>query len=268
MKLSCVIPAYKDPYVIPTIKSLLDNSKLGDEMEVVVVLDGFWPEFDLVYDKRVIYVHLGKNRGMRGAINAGIDVAQGKYILRSDQHCMFAPGYDKQLVGDMERKCRKNDWIMTCTRYFLDPEKWERMDIEPVNHEKLVIQGDKKFSGARWRSRDEKYKDRPITETMAMQGSMWIMPKEWFMNVIYPLNTERYGQMYQDSHEMIFKTWKAGGKMVLNKNTWFAHKHRSFLKGRHEGTKENPSIRDESGKNCLKDWRDYYEKEIRPKWNI
>jgi glycosyltransferase involved in cell wall biosynthesis len=268
MKLSCVVPAYRDPYVIPTIKSLLDNSKLDKEMEVVVVLDGFWPEFKLVEDSRVIYVHLGKNRGMRGAINAGVSVARGEYILRSDQHCMFAPGYDKQLVSDMERKCRRNDWIMTCTRYFLDPEKWERMDIEPANHEKLVIQGGKKFSGSRWRSRDKKLKDKPITETMAMQGSMWIMPKSWWEKVIKELQTEGYGQMYQDSHEMIFKTWKAGGKMVLNKNTWFAHKHRSFVKGRHEGTKENPVDRERGWKYALDTWKDYYDKEIRPKWNI
>lgn len=268
MKLSCVIPAYKDPYVIPTIKSLLDNSKLGSEMEIICVLDAFKPEFDLIEDPRIIYIHLGKNRGMRGAINAGVKVARGKYVLRSDQHCMFAPGYDKQLTDDLDKYCRKGDWIMTCTRYFLDPEKWERMDIEPVNYEKLVIQGGKKFSGVRWRERDKEYSHKQIGQTMAMQGSMWIMPRKWFMDVIYPLNTERYGQMYQDSHEMTFKTWKAGGKMVLNKNTWFAHKHRSFLKGRHEGTKANPSIRDQSGKNCLDDWREYYEKEIKPMFKI
>ena len=104
---------------------------------------------------------------------------------------------------------------MTCTRYFLDPEKWERMDIPPVNFEKLVIQGGKKFAGQRWRSRDKKLKDKPIAETMAMQGSMWIMPKVWWDDVIVELQTEGYGQMYQDSHEMIFKTWRAGGKMVL-----------------------------------------------------
>lgn len=263
MKLSCVIPAYKDPYVIPTVNSLLKNSELGDDMEVIVVLDGFWPEFELIEDPRVVYLHLGKNRGMRGAINAGVRLARGKYILRSDQHCMFAKGYDKILTRD----CKKN-WIMTCTRYFLDPEKWERMDVEPVNYEKLVIQGGKKFAGARWRERDKKNAHKKIDQTMAMQGSMWIMHKKWFMDVIYPLNTKRYGQMYQDSHEMIFKTWKAGGKMVLNKNTWFAHKHRSFLKGRHEGTKQNPSIREQSGKNCLEDWREYYEKEIKPMFKI
>lgn len=248
MKVSVVIPAYKDPYVTPTIKSLLDNSRLGEEMEVVVVLDGFWPRFDLPLDPRVIYVHLGGNRGMRGAINAGVDVARGKYILRSDQHCMFAPGYDKQLVGDLERKCRRNDWIMTCTRYFLDPEKWERMDIEPVNYEKLVIQGGRKFAGVRWRERDKTNAHKKIDQTMAMQGSMWIMPKKWFMDVIYPLDTKRYGQMYQDSHEMIFKTWKAGGKMVLNKTPGLRINTGVFSRVGMRGLNKTPQFENKVGK--------------------
>ena len=261
MKVSVVIPAYKDKYVIPTIHSLLDNSE--SELEVVVVIDGFIPDFQLVSDPRVRYVHLGSNRGMRGAINAGVAVARGEFILRSDQHCMFAKGYDKVLARD----CQPN-WIMTATRYFLDPVKWERMDLPPVQTEKLVIQGKEKFSGQRWKSRDEQFKDEPLVESMAMQGSMWFMPHAWWDKVIVELQTEGYGQMYQDSHEMIFKTWKAGGKLMLNKNTWFAHKHRSFIEGRHEGTKENSSLRGESGLYALKVWGDYYNQEIKPKWKI
>jgi glycosyltransferase involved in cell wall biosynthesis len=263
MKLSCVIPAYKDKYVVPTIDSLLDNSELGSDLEVIVVLDGFIPDFELKKDPRIVYVHLGKNVGMRGAINKGVSIARGEFILRSDQHCMFAKGYDKILTD----QCPK-DAIMTPMRYFLDPVKWERMDLPPVGYEKLVIQGGVKFSGQRWASRDEERKDIMIDETMAMQGSSWIMSKEWWDKVIIELQTEGYGQMYQDSHEMIFKTWKAGGKMLLNKNTWFAHKHRSFTEGRHEGTAENSSLRGESGLYALKVWKDYYENDIRKKWNI
>ena len=125
MKLSCIIPAYKDKYVVPTIESLLKNSELGNEMEVITVLDGFWPDFKIPDDPRCIYVHLGRNRGMRGAINAGVDISRGKYILRSDQHCMFGKGYGKIMIED----CKPN-WIMTAPQYYLDPVKWKRMDKE------------------------------------------------------------------------------------------------------------------------------------------
>src|SRR3990167_5746014 len=248
MRLSVVIPAYKDRLLKPTVRSLLDNSELEDNMEVVVVLDGYWPEPDIfIEDPRVKYVHLGKNRGMRGAINAGVSVARGRFIMRSDQHCMFAKGYDRVLTDTC-----KSDWIVTARRYLLDPVKWEVMDLPYVDYEKLVIQGGVKFSGQRWNSRTQERKDIMIDETMAMQGSMWLMSHSWWDKVIVELQTEGYGQMYQDSHEMIFKTWKAGGKMMLNKNTWFAHKHRSFVEGRHEGTKENPSLRGKSGLYALK----------------
>jgi|SRR3990167_3717861 len=264
MRLSVLIPAYKDPLVKKTVLSLLENSELGDNMEVVVVLDGYWPEPDIfVKDPRVRYAHLGRNRGMRGAINAGVSVARGRFLLRSDQHCMFAKGYDRILTDTCE-----SNWIVTPRRYFLDPVKWEVMDIPPIDYEKLVIQGGVKFSGQRWDSRTQERKDIMIDETMAMQGSAWLMPHAWWDKVIKELQTEGYGQMYQDSHEMIFKTWQAGGKMMLNKNTWFAHKHRSFVEGRHEGTKENPSLRNTSGLYALSVWKDYYEKEIKPKWKI
>lgn len=259
--LSVIIPAYKDPLVHKTIDSLLENAE--GEIEIIVVLDGYWPETPIKEDERIKVLHLGKNRGMRGAINAGVSIAKGEFLLRSDQHCMFAKGYDVVFTRD----CQPN-WIMTSTRYFLDPIKWERMDLPPINYEKLVIQGNQKFSGRPWRERDVERKDIMIDETMAMQGSMWVMPHAWWDKVIKELQTEGYGQMYQDSHEMIFKTWQAGGKMMLDKNTWFAHKHRSFVQGRHEGTSENPSLRNESGLYALNVWRDYYEKEVRPKWKI
>lgn len=263
VKLSVIIPDYRDPLLIPTIDSLLKSSELGDQLEIIAVFDGIWPQFELRMDPRVNYVHLGKNRGMRGAINAGVSVSRGEFIMRTDEHCMFGKGYDRILT----QTCEPN-WIVTATRYFLDPVKWECMDIPPVNYEKLVIQEGKKFSGQRWKERDKERKDVMLDETMAMQGSMWLMPRAWWDKVIGELQTEGYGPSYQDSHEMIFKTWKAGGHMMLNKNTWFAHKHRSFSRTHQEGSPENPSNREASWKYALDKWKPYYEREVLPKWQL
>ena len=259
--LSVIIPDWKDPLLVKTIDSLLLNAE--GEIEIVAVLDGHWPTFELRQDPRVRYVHLGRNRGMRGAINAGVLVSRGEFIMRTDEHCMFGKGFDKILT----ETCEPN-WIVTARRFYLDPVKWEVMDLPPVEHEKLVIQGGKKFAGQRWPSRDEEQKDVMISETMAMQGSMWLMPRKWWEEIIGELQTEGYGPLIQDSHEMVFKTWKNGGKLMLNKNTWFAHKHRSFPRTHNNGTEENPSRDDDGYAYALSVWGDYYEKEIRPKWGI
>jgi hypothetical protein len=200
---------------------------------------------------------------MRGAINAGVDVARGEFLMRTDEHCIFGQGYDRILT----ETCEPN-WIVTAKRFFLDPVKWEVMDLVPIEHEKLVIQGGIKFAGQRWPERDHWMRKVPISETMAMQGSMWVMPHMWWNEVIGELQTEGYGPLIQDSHEMIFKTWKAGGKMMLNKNTWYAHKHRSFPRTHNSGTQENPSKSEEGFVYALNTWRDYYEKEIKPRWKI
>lgn len=262
IKLSVIIPDYKDPLLIKTIDSLLEGSELGSELEIIAVLDGIWPVFELRIDSRVRYVHLGRNRGMRGAINAGVSVSRGEFIMRTDEHCMFAKGFDKAMTDVCE-----SNWIMTARRYYLDPIKWELMDIPYVDYEKLVIQDGKKFAGQKWLSRTEERKDIMIDETMAMQGSVWLMPHKWWNEVIGELQTEGYGPHYQDSHEMQFKTWKAEGKLMLNKNTWFAHKHRSFSRTHNDGTIENPANKEHGWKYALDTWGNYY-KEIKEKWRV
>ena len=254
--LSVIIPSFKDPLLIKTIDSILENAE-GD-IEIITILDGYWPSFELRQDPRVRYVHLGERVGMRRAINAGVKLARGEFIMRTDEHCMFAKGFDKIMTDS----CQPN-WIMTATRYFLDPIEWKVMDIPPYVHEKLKIRNGK-FEGQRWPSRDKELKDEPITETMAMQGSFWIMPKKWWDEVIVELDSENYGEMYQDQHEMIFKTWKAGGKMMLNKNTWFAHKHYSFPRTHSYGSQsDEPKI-----SYCIDTWGAYYQNVVVPKWKI
>lgn len=262
-KLSVVIPDYKDPLLMKTIGSLLEGSELGDQLEIIAVFDGYWPTFDLIQDPRVRYVHLGRNRGMRGAINAGVSVARGEFLMRTDEHCAFAKGFDKAMTD----VCKPN-WIMTARRYFLDPVKWEVMDLPYVDYEKLVIQEGKKFSGQPWRQRDIEHKDKMIDQTMAMQGSCWVMPHKWWNDVIGELDTEHYGPLIQDSHEMQLKTWQAGGKLVLNKNTWFAHKHRDFSRTHNNGTPENPADQERGYKYALDTWKDYYETKVRKIWSI
>jgi glycosyltransferase involved in cell wall biosynthesis len=259
IQLSVVIPSFKDPYLQKTIDSLINNSELGDKLEIIPVLDGYWPEIPLKDDDRVRVLHLGTNVGMRSAINAGVRISRGKFIMRTDEHCDFEKGFDKEMI----ETCPPNG-IITGVRYYLDPVNWVRMDKEPVIYEKLAVQtieDTKKFCGFPWPERDIERKDIPIDETMAMQGSVWVMPREWW-NKIGELDN-KYGSHYQDQHEMIFKTWKLGGKMMINKNKWYAHRHHKFPRTHqvsHGRMKQYSQI-------FYDEWQDYY-REIKKAWNI
>lgn len=257
-KVSCIIPSYKDPLLHKTIDSLLENAE--GEIEIIVALDGYWPSKPIKNDPRIRIVHLGKNRGMRGAINAAAALARGEFLMRTDEHCMFDKGFDRKLTERF-----KDDWIVYPVRYYLDPVKWEVMDIAPNVYNKLIIDtSHMKWSGVNWKSREEARKDKMIDESMAMQGSCWIMKKSWWDKVIKELQSEGYGTLYGDSHEMVFKTWKAGGRLMVNKYTWHAHKHRDFPRTHNTGSKESAP----GWLYSLNLWRDYYEKEIAPKWGL
>lgn len=241
--LSIVIPSYKDPLLHKTIDDLLINAT--GEIEIIAVLDGYWTA--VKQDPRVRVVHLGRNRGMRGAINAGVAVSRGEFLMRVDEHQRFGQGYDRILT----ETCEPN-WIVTPRRYFLDPVQWKIMDLPFVDYMKLKISGGK-FSGV-----VAPGDDQPIQESQAMQGSCWVMPHKWWDDVIGELQTEGYGPLIQDSHEMVFKTWKAGGKLMVNKNTWHAHKHRDFPRTHNNGTKENPANQEAGYAYALKVWEPYF----------
>lgn len=260
VKVSVIIPSYKDPLLQKTIDSLLENAE--GEVEVIVCLDCYWPTVPLLDDKRLKIIHLGKNVGMRRAINACVSIADGEYLMRTDEHATFGKGYDRILA----ETCEPN-WIVTPRRYFLDVEKWEIMDIPPVDFMKLKIvnvsDGVRKFSGVASPGDPEQL----IQESFAMQGSCWFMKKSWWDDVIRELRTEGYGPHYGDSHEMVFKTWQAGGKLMVNKNTWHAHKHRKFSRTHQEGTKENPANREQGWAYSIDLWGNYY-KEIKETWGM
>jgi len=252
--LSIVIPVYKDPYVYPTMRGILE--KFETNIEIIPVFDGCEPTLP-VPDTRVKPIFLEKQVGMRGAINAGVAKAKGKYLMRTDAHCVFGQGFDRIILETIE-----DNWIVDAKRYFLDPIKWEVMDKEPIEMERLIIsERHNKFAAVPWRERDSA---TPIKPKMAMQGSVWVMPHNWWDDVIGELQVEGYGTLYQDSTEMTMKTWKAGGKLMLNSNTWYAHKERNFSR-----THDYPNkLSRASWDYALDQWKDYYEEYLCPLFGI
>ena len=221
MLTSIILPARNELYLAKTIQDVL--AKATGEIEVLPVIDGYTPEY--VEDARVRYIVLGASwgHGKRQCMNAGAAIAQGKYLLFLDAHCMVAPGFDEVLKADMQ-----DDWIVTPRRYKLDPDKWEILDDPKGPVDYMYVCWPPKNpnkpapDGFPWTKRREARKDILIDDDMINQGSACFMTAEHYKRLGF-MDVENYGGNYQEAQETCLKTWLSGGRVVRNKNTWYAH---------------------------------------------
>ena len=214
---SVVIPSRNEKYLHKTIQDVLIK---GKNVEVIAVLDGWWPVY-IVEDPRVSYIHYSTPKGMRNAINAAVKVARGKYILKTDAHCMFAQDFDRILVRD-----HKNKTILIPRRYPLDPEKWE---IEKRTDDKFPIDV-MRLNDTLQAIPTTIRKDNALIETESFQGSCYFMTKRYYEKLGL-LDEKTYGSFYQEAQEIGFKCKKDGGKILCDTNTYYCHYHKVKSRG-------------------------------------
>jgi glycosyltransferase involved in cell wall biosynthesis len=216
--MSILIPSRKDPHLQATIDDIRKHAK--GEIEIIVVLDG-GGDTPTGADKVLVN---RRHVGLRGAVNQAVRAAKGEWLMKIDAHCMFDDGFDVKLLEEIEE-----DWVVTPVRYRLDVDKWEICADEPspIIYERLVIDQPDKIGGVEWKSRKRGREKLLIDENMVFQGSCWLMSrKHWEM--LGGLSEEGYGTFTQEPVEIALKTWLGGGKVMVNKKTWYAHKHRKY----------------------------------------
>jgi len=237
-KLSVIIPSRECKFAAQTVDDIF--SKATGDIEVIVMLDGYWPNPKIKDHKNLTLVHLGEAKGLRENINAAVNIAKGKYIMKCDDHCMFGEGFDEILKADCE-----DHWVSIPSRYSLDADKWERTRgpvdylylTFPYNCDAIYGTG---FHGKKWRGphgltggfwhMEKERQDIKVDDIIIFQGSCWFMPKEHFWS-IDGLDARNYN-FHQEATEISFKTWLSGGRVVRNKNTWYAHMHKGQKHGR------------------------------------
>lgn len=229
-KVSIIIPSRNELFMPRTVQDILQ--KATGDVEVIVHLDGYWPDPMPPVDDRVILIHRTRPAGMRAGINAGMAVATGDYVMKVDGHCMFAPGFDETLAADCDV-----DWIVIPQRRSLEAETWTLIDKGPVDYEYLCYpyaQEEPGIHGRIWRERrfERSGPEFDIDEDMSFQGSCWFMPRELFDRRIGRLQEEGYGTFIGEPQEVGLKVWLGGGKQVRNKKTWYAHLHKGKKWGR------------------------------------
>jgi glycosyltransferase involved in cell wall biosynthesis len=232
--LTVIIPSKTEKFLDQTIHSVLDNAT--KEVEIIISLDGYdCPRID---DPRVRYIVLPPTSEMkkRQGVNEAVKIAKGEYIMCLDAHCMVGKGFDEILAKDCE-----DNWIVVPRRYKLNAETWTIQDDQPpVDYEYYMWRyfiggkgshGFPEFHDYRW---DEKQKEREnviIDDKMTMQASCWFMHKKWFVdNDIF--NPKGYTGWGGEAEQICLTTWLMGGRVVVNKGTYYAHLYKGKKWGR------------------------------------
>jgi len=212
MMLSIVIPARFEKYLQQTIYSILGAAT--GEIEIIAVLDGYWPDPPIEDKPNVHLIHFPEPRGMRAAINAGAKLAKGEYLMKCDAHCMFAHAFDEVLKADCE-----DDWTLVPVRYSLDSNKWTKKEDKKYEFE--YISSDD-LKGKRWPEYAKRVEGETICDLMTSQGSCWFMRWQRFWD-LGGEDEENYGTMGREAQEICLKSWLSGGRYALDRNTWYAH---------------------------------------------
>lgn len=257
---SIIISSRVDQYLQQTIDDLL--AKAEGEIEIIVVLDGYWPDPIVRDDPRVIILHQGMihdNIGMRGAINSASEIARGDYIMKIDEHCMVDQGFDVKLAADCE-----DDWVVIPRRYRLDADNWQIVEDgrPPVDYMYLAYPYERPYDrncglhGSEWKRPERNH--ILIDDTMSWQGSCWFLKKSYWDKLLYPLDDKNYGPFTQEAQEIGNKVWLSGGRLVVNKKTWYAHFHKGS-KGKGYGFSREQYKRHEAAKErgrlyCIEYW--------------
>lgn len=229
--LSIIIPSRVDEFLQKTIDILLQKAE--EEVEIIVVLDGYWPNPTIKDDPRVRVVHQGTqfdNKGMRAGINVGMALARGKYVMKIDEHCNVDQGYDRKLKED----CADN-WVVIPRRYRLNYETFENLEDgrPPIDYMHIDYPFQRPndrtcgLHGAEWKRPERN--NILIDRTPSMQGSCYFTTKKWWDTIIGPLDDVNYGTFTQEAQEIGMKTWFSGGEVIVNKKTWYSHLHKGKL---------------------------------------
>lgn len=244
MMLSILIPARNEMFLARTVEDILSN--IEGDTEIIVVLDGAWADPGLPIDPRLTVVYLPESIGQRAATNLAARIAKGKYLMKCDAHCAFDKGFDVKLCSEMQ-----DDWTMVPRMYNLHVFDWVCPDghtryqgpsgpctqCGKLTERKMLWQAkpspetdfmrfDSNLKFQYW----SQFKKRPeargdIADTMSILGACFLLTKEkyWELDIC----DEQHGSWGQQGTEVACKTWLSGGRLVVNKKTWFAHMFRT-----------------------------------------
>lgn len=250
--LSVLIPARNEMFLGKTIESVL--SAMQGDTEVIAVADGDWPVTPIPDHPKVHLITCHTPIGQRQSTNLAARASKAKYIMKLDAHCSLAEGFDVRLIEDAQGH---PDWTIVPAQYNLHAFDWKCRKCgnrsyqgpTPVecgkcgrarstDFKRIMIwqprlsrlteswRFDRELHFQYWRE----YMKRPeakgqIVDTMSCLGACWFMERAryWELGGM----DERHGSWGQMGTEVACKAWLSGGRLVTDRNTWFAHMFRT-----------------------------------------
>lgn len=239
-RLSIIIPSRDERFLIPTIDDIFRNAR--GETEVIAVLDsdkwpGDWKEVVARHAPNLHTIFHGQSFGMRRAINNGVAsaISRGaKYVAKFDGHCSFGEGFDEILKAECDA-----DWVVVPRRLRLEPESWTIAEPDKFPHDYHYLSfpndpndfGGGGLNGKPWPERTKARAEILVDEEMSSQGSGWFMHADYYQRLEL-MDEASYGPFWNEFQEIGLKCWLSGGKVMVNKKTYYAHLHKGRKYGR------------------------------------
>jgi hypothetical protein len=233
---SIVIPAKNEQFLEPTVNGILDNAR--GNIELIVVCDGYRPDFEFRKDPRLKVIYKGGEGSMRGGINMAVAIAQGEYIIKSDGHVLWDEGFDVKLLEDATP-----DILLMPLRKRLDAVNWCIQAHDPKRKPDVFLEyltypddhktgwGGSSLSGKIWTEKILATQDVMLTDTPAAQGSTWCLNRHTF-NKLGLLDEALFSAFWQENQEQTFAitlrhgTRENPGRAMCTRRTFAAHMHK------------------------------------------
>lgn len=242
MDLSILIPARNEIFLARTIQDITEHAET--DYEVIAVLDGGWPPIAIQDHPRVTLIYHPESIGQRAATNEAARISKGKYLMKVDAHCAFDQGFDRKMIELMEpditmvpvmRNLHAFDWVCpnghrryqgpsgVCTECG-QPTTMDIVWIPKTNPQSTAYRFDRDLHFQYWNEFGKAQKG-VLTETMSLQGSCFLVTREKYFEL--DISSEEFHSWGQQGVEVACKTWLSGGRVLVNRTTWYAHMFRT-----------------------------------------
>lgn len=244
MKLSFLIPTRNEEFTVRTIQDILEHT--SEETEILVGLDGW--KCDIPQHPRVNVFYSPESIGQRAMTKRLASLSKAKYICKTDGHCSFDKDFDLKMLKAFEET--GDNVVMTATMRNLWAFDWKCYKCgKRIYQDKGNICpdcGHKMKKKILWIGKERpqsnsfcfdqephfqyfnEYRDRQIgdiVESMSLQGSFFMMTREKYFNL--DVDDESFGSWGSQGLIIACKFWLSGGRVLVNKRTWYAHMFRT-----------------------------------------